>query len=640
MANLNEKILLAHQVNGRWVIDEDTYKGNLPAPDYQIVTPQQAQQRLQENVGNLQSEINFYTAQHGAGAGTVTRRQAELAGLQQQINKFANYTPPASTGQQYTRDASGNLITKENLANFVAPGARAVPLTQAQLTAQNARLGRTQTNPAPAPTGTLLGAPITSASIQQGIANLKPPPNMTPAQQAAWNNAVALIPKTGGSITTGSLQSGSTPPDISSVGKNSLDEAGAVVAGMGNMDKFINDYIKAREVPTDPKITSLESSLASLMGESANRGADQAQAELAQGVQAKKEALTAINGKISQLQAEFQAYSLDQEGKPITLASIQGSVAAKRNAIAGEMLMLQSQALLLTGQYNDAVSAANRSVDLKYLDVEQKIKNQTALLELYKDDFDDKEKLKADAVNEYLRQQSVLVTAQKASEKELNSTKLSAMRTAQENGAPVSVINAISAAQSPEEAMIAMGTYGANVQDRQLKQLQIQKAQQDLAGGGTGGAGAVAGEVSPYQQERAFRTTQSVNELRRTAVANPGIFGRTAALPVPGFLRSDAFRNFSSELNTLKSSIAFGELTAMREASKTGGALGQVSDREGKLLESALGALEMNQSPENFVKQLDKINASITRWQNAMASAQTSGTLITAPNGDIIEITD
>ena len=50
---LNQPILLAHQVNGRWVIQEDTWKGNLPAPNYQIVTPQQAQQKLQENIDKL-----------------------------------------------------------------------------------------------------------------------------------------------------------------------------------------------------------------------------------------------------------------------------------------------------------------------------------------------------------------------------------------------------------------------------------------------------------------------------------------------------------------------------------------------------------------------------------------------------------
>lgn len=51
----------------------------------------------------------------------------------------------------------------------------------------------------------------------------------------------------------------------------------------------------------------------------------------------------------------------------------------------------------------------------------------------------------------------------------------------------------------------------------------------------------------------------------------------------------------------------------MREASKTGGALGQVSDREGQLLQSSLGALNQGQSPEAFKTQLKKIMESLDR---------------------------
>lgn len=126
--------------------------------------------------------------------------------------------------------------------------------------------------------------------------------------------------------------------------------------------------------------------------------------------------------------------------------------------------------------------------------------------------------------------------------------------------------------------------------------------------------------ISLYQEERATRTIQSVDELYKKVDENKGIFGRTAAMPIPDFLRSDAYRNFVAELDTLKSNIAFGELTAMREASKTGGALGQVSDREGQLLQSALGALSITQSPENFKLQLEKVKDSINRWRETVGS--------------------
>ena len=91
-----------------------------------------------------------------------------------------------------------------------------------------------------------------------------------------------------------------------------------------------------------------------------------------------------------------------------------------------------------------------------------------------------------------------------------------------------------------------------------------------------------------------------------------------AASNIPG---TPAY-NFKSALETLKSNIAFGALTEMRAASKTGGALGQVSDREGALLQSSLGALDIGQSPTQFKAQLKKIKDSITRWNSAVLSNQ------------------
>lgn len=157
-----------------------------------------------------------------------------------------------------------------------------------------------------------------------------------------------------------------------------------------------------------------------------------------------------------------------------------------------------------------------------------------------------------------------------------------------------------------------------------------------------------SGKISPYSDERSVRTVQSVDELLKKAKDSPGIFGRTAAMPIPDFLRSDEYRDFSSELNTLKSAIAFNELTAMREASKTGGALGNVSNIELALLESALGALSMSQSPDNFTKQLKKVKESINRWRTAQGaseipgstSSESSGNIITAPDGTLIEFID
>jgi hypothetical protein len=123
-----------------------------------------------------------------------------------------------------------------------------------------------------------------------------------------------------------------------------------------------------------------------------------------------------------------------------------------------------------------------------------------------------------------------------------------------------------------------------------------------------------------YGAERNTRVLQSVNELQKKV--SPWTTGAGSLLAnIPA---TDA-RNFAAELNTLKSNIAFNELTEMRAASKTGGALGAVSDKETGLLESALGALDPGQSPANFAAQLEKIKGSLERWESAKSGGAPQG---------------
>jgi hypothetical protein len=125
-----------------------------------------------------------------------------------------------------------------------------------------------------------------------------------------------------------------------------------------------------------------------------------------------------------------------------------------------------------------------------------------------------------------------------------------------------------------------------------------------------------AGQPSPYAAERNARTLQSVEELIGKVGGMTAGFGSISAR-IPG----TPARDFSAELDTLKANIAFNELTEMREASKTGGALGSVAVRELALLESTLGALDQGQSPENLKAQLQKVRENIIRWQAAKGAA-------------------
>ncbi len=107
--------------------------------------------------------------------------------------------------------------------------------------------------------------------------------------------------------------------------------------------------------------------------------------------------------------------------------------------------------------------------------------------------------------------------------------------------------------------------------------------------------------------------TGGINSFDRLATAanealkHPGLAGITGlrgALPnIPGSDAADA----QAKLNTLKSQVGFGVLQDMRNNSKTGGALGAVSDAEGKRLEANLAALENAQSETQMRDSLQKI---------------------------------
>lgn len=137
---------------------------------------------------------------------------------------------------------------------------------------------------------------------------------------------------------------------------------------------------------------------------------------------------------------------------------------------------------------------------------------------------------------------------------------------------------------------------------------------------------------SPYAKERNLRNLQSVDTLMgQVNNWTTGFGSLLSAIPT-----TDA-RNFRAQLDTLKANITFGELTAMREASKTGGALGQVSDKEGQLLGAALGALDTAVTPEQFKVQLNKIKESINRWNAEVdkTGGNTTGNVVQTTVGPI-----
>jgi len=74
-------------------------------------------------------------------------------------------------------------------------------------------------------------------------------------------------------------------------------------------------------------------------------------------------------------------------------------------------------------------------------------------------------------------------------------------------------------------------------------------------------------------------------------------------------------------LDTIKANIGFDKLQEMRNNSKTGGALGQVSEFENRLLQAVWGSLQQSQSEEQFRHNLELVRKQTKEsWKRVLAA--------------------
>lgn len=115
-----------------------------------------------------------------------------------------------------------------------------------------------------------------------------------------------------------------------------------------------------------------------------------------------------------------------------------------------------------------------------------------------------------------------------------------------------------------------------------------------------------------YQAERATRVMDAADNVYELVNDKTTGFASIIQSKIPG---TQAF-DLAQRIQTLKANIGFNELQAMRAASPTGGALGQVAVQELEALQSVLGSLDQGQSPSELKKNLKKVNEHIVKWQN------------------------
>jgi hypothetical protein len=156
--------------------------------------------------------------------------------------------------------------------------------------------------------------------------------------------------------------------------------------------------------------------------------------------------------------------------------------------------------------------------------------------------------------------------------------------------------------------------------------------QQTMGGGVVRPAGLPMSKAEMKEQEEEKKAEQRLSNamtkadivtgkvdeaLKQTGFFSTGVQGAILG-NIPGTNAYDLDRT----LDTIKANIGFKELQDMREASPTGGALGQVAVQELTYLQSALSSLDKGQSRPQLERNLKAVKQHYDNWKKAVGQAR------------------
>jgi hypothetical protein len=132
-------------------------------------------------------------------------------------------------------------------------------------------------------------------------------------------------------------------------------------------------------------------------------------------------------------------------------------------------------------------------------------------------------------------------------------------------------------------------------------------------------------DTSPKDAARAQGAVQKADTVIRKvdeALGQVGFSSTGLTGTVLGMVPGTKAYDLDKTVDTIKANLGFSELQAMREASPTGGALGQVAIQELAMLQSTVASLDKGQSEENLKRALAQVRQHFQNWKNAVQQAQ------------------
>jgi hypothetical protein len=137
------------------------------------------------------------------------------------------------------------------------------------------------------------------------------------------------------------------------------------------------------------------------------------------------------------------------------------------------------------------------------------------------------------------------------------------------------------------------------------------------------GAGQYASEAPKRDEQRrlAYTTIRNTRDAIGKAMKLVGPFTTGIGGAVAGEIPGTSAVDLKNQIDTIKANLGFAELSAMRQASPTGGALGQVAVQELTMLQSTVASLDTLQSAKALNDALVKANQHMSNWESAVNGA-------------------
>lgn len=211
---------------------------------------------------------------------------------------------------------------------------------------------------------------------------------------------------------------------------------------------------------------------------------------------------------------------------------------------------------------------------------------------------------------------------------------------AEQNAAERNRIDAIGAGQN------TVGRYRIDAQGNPIfeapSEFTLGDGQERYVGGQQVATNAKAGDDPAKAAARRQAALTTIGNAKSAVADAMGQVGVLSTGVLSGLIPGNQWRaDLERTADTIEANLSFAELQKMREASPTGGALGGIAIRELELLGSTVASLKTSQSPEQYKRNLEKINTHLSNWEAAVTAAQAesgfSGSAPPPPPGFVLD---